>query len=60
VTDVNVKVDRIVHLASILGCTTSCLPLSYHQPFGLVIFRWIRSLSIAFYGDGILELSNAN
>ena len=41
VTDVNVKVDRIVHLASILGCTTSCLPLSYHQPFGLVIFRWI-------------------
>lgn len=59
-TDINMKVDRIVHLASILGRSTSCLPLSYHQPFGLVIFRWIRSQSIAFYGDGILELSNAD
>jgi hypothetical protein len=34
VTDINVKVDRIVHLASILGFISSCLPRSYHQPLG--------------------------
>jgi hypothetical protein len=34
VNDINVKVDRIVHLATILGCIISCLPKSYYQPFG--------------------------